>query len=188
MTAAQNGDGPVVYPVVVVEVAGVKCRALLDSGVGSLYASAALLKKIGAKLHHSGMCKIEMLGSVNRTMEVYQIKLQSINGDFEMEADMTKVEKPQRMMLENPRYKKLIEKHQHLKGVIIDDTDDRPRLPVHLILGNSECPRMSTTEPQQLGREWDPVAVYTKLGWTITSPGQELNTTNMLLTQTSRLD
>ena len=189
MTAAQNGDGPVVYPVVVVEVAGVKCRALLDSGAGSSYASAALLKKIGAKLHHSGMRKIEMmLGSVNRTMEVYRIKLQSINGDFEMEADVTKVEKPQLMMLENPRYKKLIEKHQHLKGVIIDDTDDRPRLPVHLILGNSECPRISTTEPQRVGREWDPVAMYTKLGWTITSPGQELNTTNMLLTQTSRLD
>ena len=48
--------------------------------------------------------------------------------------------------------------------------------------------RISTTEPQRVGREWDPVAMYTKLGWTITSPGQELNTPNMLLTQTSRLD
>ena len=95
MMAAQNGDGPVVYPVVVVEVAGVKRRALLDSGAGSSYTSAALLKKIGAKLHHSGMRKIEMmLGSVNGTMEVYRIKLQSMNGDFEMEADVTKVEKP----------------------------------------------------------------------------------------------
>jgi len=72
--------------------------------------------------------------------------------------------------------------------VIIDDTDDRPRPPVHLILRNSECPRISTTEPQRVGREWDPVAMYTKLEWTITSLGQELNTTNMLLTQISRLD
>ena len=76
----------------------------------------------------------------------------------------------------------------HLKGVTMDDNDERPRLPVHIILGNSECPRMSTTEPQRVGREWDPVASYTKLGWTITSPGREIDTTSMLLTQTSRVD
>ena len=75
MTAAQAGDGPVVYPVVVVEVAGVKCRALLDSGAGSSYASAALIEQIGARSHHSGMRKIEMiLGTVNRTMDIYRIK------------------------------------------------------------------------------------------------------------------
>ena len=67
-----------------------------------------------------------------------------------------------------------------------DDMDDKPRLPVHLILGNSECPRISTSEPQRVGRELDPVASYTKLGWTITSPGHDLDTTNMLLTQTQR--
>ena len=58
MTATQIGDGPVVYPVVVVEVTGIKCHALLDSGAGSSYASAALLDRIRAKLHHSGLRKI----------------------------------------------------------------------------------------------------------------------------------
>ena len=189
MTATQIGDGPVVYPVVVVEVAGIKCRALLDSGAGSSYASAALLDRIGAKLRHSGLRKIEMmLGASNRMMQVYQIKLRSVKGDFEMEADVTKVEKPHLMMVDNPQYKKLIEKHPHLKGVTMDDTDERPRLPVHIILGNSECPRVSTTEPQRVGREWDPVASRTKLGWTITSPGKEVDTTSMLLTQTSSVD
>ena len=57
MTATQIGDGPVVYPVVVVEVAEIKCRALLDSGAGSSYASAALRDRIGAKLRHSGFRK-----------------------------------------------------------------------------------------------------------------------------------
>ena len=47
---------------------------------------------------------------------------------------------------------------------------------------------MSTTEPQRVGREWNPVASYTKLGWTITSPGKEIDTTSMFLTQTSRVD
>ena len=39
-----------------------------------------------------------------------------------------------------------------------------------------------------MGREWDPVASYSKFGWTITSPGQELDMTNILLTQTSIMD
>ena len=189
MTATQIGDGPVVYPVVVVEVAGIKCRALLDSGAGSSYASAALLDRIRAKPHHSGMRKIEMmLGATSRVMEVYRIKLNSVKGNFEIEAEVTKIEKPCLMLIDNPRYKKLVEKHPHLKGVTMDDNDERPRLPVHLILGNSECPRISTTEPQRVGGEWDPVANYTKLGWTITSPGKEIDTTSMLLTQTSRVD
>ena len=42
MTPTKVGDGPVVYPVVVVEVAGIRCRALLDSGAGSSYGSAFL--------------------------------------------------------------------------------------------------------------------------------------------------
>jgi len=76
MTATQIGDGPVVYPVVVVEVKGIKCRALLDSDAGSSYASATLLERIGTKPHHSGLHKIEMmLGASSRVMEVYRIKL-----------------------------------------------------------------------------------------------------------------
>ena len=89
-----------------------------------------------------------MLGASNRVMEVYRIKLNSVKGNFEMEAE-AKVEKLHLMMVDNPRYKKLIEKHPHLKGVTMDDKDERPRLPVHIILGNSECPRISTTEPQR---------------------------------------
>ena len=39
-------NGRVVYPVVKVSVEGVLCRALLDTGAGSSYASAALLDKL----------------------------------------------------------------------------------------------------------------------------------------------
>ena len=131
MTAAQVGEGPVVFPIVVVEVAGIRCRALLDLGAGSSYASACspAHKKIAAKPHHSGVRKVEMmLGTVKRVMEVYRIKIKSATGDFEMEADVTKVDKPQLMTVENPRYKSLLKKHPHLKGVVMDDTDDKPRL------------------------------------------------------------
>ena len=123
-----------------------------------------------------------------QSAEVYRIKFCSVSEDFEKLADVTKVEKPQLMMLDNPRYRKLLEKCPHLKGVTMNDTDERPRLPVHIILENSETPRISTREPQRVGREWDPVASYTKLGWAITSPGKEIDSTNKLLTQTSETD
>ena len=48
MTATQVGNGPM-------EVAGIKCCALLDSSAGSSYAPAALLERTGAKPHHSGL-------------------------------------------------------------------------------------------------------------------------------------
>ena len=46
ITATKIGDCPVVYPVVFVEVAGIRCRALLDSGVGSSYGSAFLFNPL----------------------------------------------------------------------------------------------------------------------------------------------
>lgn len=70
----------------------------------------------------------------------------------------------------------------------MDDTDESSRLHVHIIPGNSEWLRITTTEPQRVGREWDPIATYTKLGWTITLPGKEIDTTNMLLNETSSVD
>ena len=61
-------------------------------------------------------------------------------------------------------------------------------LPVHIILGNSECRRIPIPEPKRAGREWDPVATYTKRGWSITLPGKEINTTNMVFIQTSSVN
>ena len=73
--AAQVGEGPVVFPIVVVEVSGIWCRALVDSEAGRSYASADLLKNIAAKPPHSRFRKVEMmLSTVKRIMEVYRIK------------------------------------------------------------------------------------------------------------------
>ena len=49
LTAACLANNAVVYPVFVVEVEGVRCRALLDTGAGSSYTSATLLNRIGVR-------------------------------------------------------------------------------------------------------------------------------------------
>ncbi len=183
-----KNEQQVIYPVVVVDVQGVKCRALLDSGSGSSYASAVLLEKIGAKSISSGIRQIEMmLSTTTRRMDVYNINVGSLSTTFAMDINVTKVEKSQLMTLKNPGYKTLLERHPHLEGVVMDDKDEKTNLPVHLILGISECTRISTTESPRIG-EWDPVATLTKLGWTITSPGQELDISALLLTQTAQVD
>jgi hypothetical protein len=121
-------------------------------------------------------------------MDVYTVNVSSLNKSFEMDINVSKVEKPQLMTLKNPGYKSLLGRHPHLEGVVMDDNDTKTNLPVHLILGISECTRISTAEPQRIGGEWDPVATLTKLGWTITSPGQEFDVSAMLLTQTAQVN
>ena len=55
------GDDQVVYFVVVVKFGGIGCRALLDSGASSCYASAKLLDLLGKQPTEIRPKKIEML-------------------------------------------------------------------------------------------------------------------------------
>ena len=105
-------------------------------------------------------------------MDIYNINISSLNKTSGIDVNVSKVEKPQLMTLKNPGYNSHLERQPHLEGVVMDDEDDKTDLPVHLILDVSECTRISTAEPLHIGGEWDPVATLTKLGWTITSPGQ----------------
>ena len=51
----------VTYPVLVIEVEGVKCRVLIDTGAGSPYASSKLLNKINKKPIRREIKRIETL-------------------------------------------------------------------------------------------------------------------------------
>ncbi len=61
MTATSMERPNVIFPAVLVEVLGVKCRALLDTGAGSLYASAALLDRLKIRPHQRKVRRIEMM-------------------------------------------------------------------------------------------------------------------------------
>jgi hypothetical protein len=75
-------------------------------------------------------------------MDVYTVNVSSLNKSFEMDINVIKVEKPQLMTLKKPGYKSLLGRHPHLEGVVMDDNDTKTNLPVHLILGISECTRI----------------------------------------------
>ena len=189
MTATSSRDDAVVYPVVVVEVEGVRCRALLDTGAGSSYASATLLDRVGAKPGKRQVRKIEMmLGVDTREVELTHVKVASLEGDFRLTVEVTRVGKPTSLELENPKYREMLDRYSHLKGVKMLDEDTKTMLPVHLILRASEFARIKTEQGPRIGRPGEPVAEKTRFGWTIMSPGSEPDLSKMLLTQTSQAD
>ena len=158
------GGGTVTYPVVVVEVDGIKCHALLDTGAGSSYASAALLNHLNKQPIHKEFRRIEMMmQSSNKIIEVHRLKINNLKGDFHLETEVTKVERSVLLSLENPRYKKMIEQFSHLKGITVDDVDEKAELPVHLILGASEYARIKTVT-KRIGQTGEPVAELTRFG------------------------
>ena len=81
----------------------------------------------------------------------------------------------------------MIRENRHLKGIKITDRDDKPQLPIHVVL---KLPIHVVLEASAQGsklrqnHEWA-IAEMTKMGWFITSPGKEFDQSTMLLTQES---
>ena len=189
MTASCDENRSVCYPVVVVEVNGIRCRALLDTGAGSSYASSALINEMKIKPEKVERRRIEMMvGSVTKSIEMYQICVKNLAGDFSLQMQVSKVDREKLLLLENPRYAEVIAKYQHLRGVEMLDKDLKPELPVHLVIGTNEYTQIKTESPPKIGRQGEPIAEKTKFGWTIMSPGKEVNVKEMFLTQTSSAD
>lgn len=105
-----------------------------------------------------------------------------------MNVKVAKMEKPELLKLNNLGYERLIRKYKHLSGVRIEDLDTKDKLPIHLVLGNGKYAWIKTNTKPLIGRENEPVAEKTKLGWFIMSPGIDFDRTTMLMTQTVQSD
>ena len=184
-----TGEGSVIYPVVVVFVDGIKCRALLDTGAGSSYASTALIERLNKRPTHVEHKRIEMMVcSTIQKVQSYTVKVSSIDGKFEMTTRINKVDKGVLLTVPNPKYDELISTYRHLQGVIMDDTDEKSELPIHVILGASEYSRIKMETKPRIGQPAEPVAELTTLGWTIMSSGKEAASSHVYLTRTSAAD
>ena len=70
------GKTEVVYPVVLVNVNGIKTRALLDTGAGSSYASTKLINALHMKPTETQTKQIEMiLGSMTTDVEISNVSV-----------------------------------------------------------------------------------------------------------------
>jgi hypothetical protein len=189
LTTTESSDIPLAYPVVVVNVEGVKCRALLDTGAGSSYASAALLNRLTNRKRHKEIRRVEMmLGAVTREMELSTVNVEALDGKFKLNVSVTKVDKSELLNVDNPHYQQLIAKYPHLEGVTMDDKDQKPKLPIHLFLGASDYLCIKTDQPSCVGKTGEPVAEKTKFGWTIIAKGTEIDFTALLIAQSNQTD
>ena len=156
MTANHIGNSAVIHPLVVVKINGYKFRALLDSGASHSHASATAIDLINASLKSTGL-RCSQASQQEPCKFLKWLSVQSLV----IFVDVTKVNKKELLILENLRYNQLIEGSSHLKGVRMDDVDEKAKLPVHLILSANEFAKIRTGERLRVGRRGDPVAEYT---------------------------
>ena len=77
---------------------------------------------------------------------------------------MSRVDQQVLLTLASREYEKVLEKYSHLKGVTMNEEDKKTKLPVHMILGASDCSRIKTSTSARTGNDGEPVAEKTKLG------------------------
>ena len=98
-----------VYPVVLVNVNGVKCRALIDTGAGSSYASSALLDATKAKPRKREVRRVEMMfGTSTKLFGIYDVKISDTSNKFHIKTEVTRVERGELLSLDNPKYKEIL--------------------------------------------------------------------------------
>ena len=127
-----------------------------------------------------------MLQTATRKIYVYEVQITDIKEKVKFSCELNRIEKS--VLMSVPRHKELIKAHEHLRRVYMNDEEEKALLPVHRILGASEMSRIKTSEPATVGDDGMPVAEKTTLGWTIISPGQEMNHSYLVFAKSSQED
>ena len=188
LTATQEGE-KVCHPIVLVKLNSVIFRAPPDTGATASYASGYILDRLNLVPSRTLTCCIRtIVGIVTKRTETSNAQVSDTKGNNTISLRVTRVDHTELLCVENPNYKEMISKYCHLKGVIMEDTDTKSLLPVHVILGESDYAKIKTQESQCIRAISEPVAEYTLLGWTIMSPGTETDLDKMFLVQTASND
>jgi hypothetical protein len=96
------------------------------------------------------------------------MKFDSLDGSFSLPVRATKVNKSELLLIDNPKYPKLINQHPHLTGVTMNDDDVKDTLPVHVILGSGEYAKIKTQTRLRIGDEKAPTAELTNF-WLVSN-------------------
>ena len=144
----------VTHPALVIEVEGIKCRALIDTGAGSSYASSKPISKINKKPIRKESKRIKtLMQSVVKKAEIYQFEIGDTKQAFKISIEKNKLEKDVLLELPNPNYPDIQKSYNHLKDIIINDTDTKNDLPVHVILGTGDYRKLRLKGGVELGNQ-----------------------------------
>ena len=175
----------VIYPVIVVKINGVTCRAMLDTAAGSSYVSASLIDHLKLRNYTTRKKSIQMMFTTQEsTVKIFSLDVCDNNGESVFRGvEMTKVDRENLLTIPNPQYEKVKKKYKHLRDISFGDTDLKPELPIHVILGISEYTQSKTATVPRIGKPGEPIAEHTKFGWVMMSPGRDEDVASMMCTQ-----
>ena len=114
--------------------------------------------------------------------------MHAVTDNFQLDVSVTKIDKRELLLLENPRYENFLAEDPHLRGVQTDDDDEKSQLPVRLILGANDFAKVRTGERLRVGRRGDPVAEFTRFCWALMSSRAETDLSSVYLAVNSTVD
>ena len=177
-------ESEAIYPVVVVKVNGITCRALLNTGAGSSYISSTLARELRRPPIQTDYKQIEtMLHTTNTLTDIYDVEINT-KGDFTINTEVNEV----LISMPNPHYKDIVQTYAHLQGVQMEDSDNKEYLPVHVILGASEYANIKTIGHVKVGQKGELVTEYTAFGWVIIEGGKKSTSNYLMLTRITEVD
>ena len=130
------------YPLVVIKVEGIICRALIDSGSGISYVSTLLARKINKKSKKKEPKKIEtMFHTTTKWVEIFDVAIQNIEENFDLKTQLNKVEKVTLLSLPNPNYLEIISYFPHLNDIKLNDIVKKKESCVLVTMQKQKCKR-----------------------------------------------
>ena len=147
-------------------------RIMIDTGASSSYICTEVITKLNLKPIRCEQRNIEqMYGTMRKIVEIYKVTLGSnVDNDFSLEIECINAEKEILTFLPNPNIRSVKDKIPRLRRIDFSDEETSSKnVPIHVILGVGDYQRIRTSEPIIFGNklDTDPVAEYTKLGWTL---------------------
>ena len=87
-------EANVTYPVAIIKVNGVKCRALLDTGSGSSYISQSFidLRKINPVRKEYKTIKT-ITNSTTKKLKIYNLKVENLDENLSFQTELNKLER-----------------------------------------------------------------------------------------------
>ena len=95
--------------------------------------------------------KIEMMFHITvKRVEIFDVTIQNIEGNFELKTQLNKVEKDTLLSLPNPNYH-----FPDLNNIKLNDIVKKKKLPVHVILGVRDYAKIKMQEKSRIGQSGD---------------------------------
>ena len=94
-----------------------------------------------------------MMNSTTRNIEIYEAVIKNLSRSFAMDVELSKIERKTLLTLEILHYLSLIEKYQHLKGIVMEDKHQKLELPIHILPSVGEHSKIKTSAMTRVGKK-----------------------------------